>query len=439
MFERAEPLADAVSRASKLTTSLARFMRLPFLKAAAAALLAAILSILLVCAAASQGKTYLVHTDHKRGDEETMKISHDEGPQVDGSTYMTEGIDETDGGWVVENPDGTQIAQVHYGYMDKDGNWVNMTTDPVIFTTGEDCEFTDKTARTAKECRPDKENKLVIFEVTYYEYTCKGKRRRISRAVPTEQPCDDNDYRRDALAARDWGEEWPYRGVQPPPPPPPAAVQCTATPQGRIKPIYVGTDPKGAAAGSGTPGYMWVIWIDEKGNQFTAIYKPDGTGIWEAAGTIPPRPSKEDVTKGEWQLPPEKAKEREQIIKDLEKAVGDPEKVRQMIGASANTGALSNDEFREYVNKLLGKPLGSCEALVSPPAKTVKDEIPKGGRPRKEVHHHKTRGKLARAHANPSSETMPNDLGPAIETGVGIAAPLLGGVGRHHGDSGGDR
>lgn len=234
-------------------------------------------------------------------------------------------------------------------------------------------------AHSIKECRPNEAGKLVVFDVTYYEYICKGVQRRVSHAVPTDEPCDDNAYRTDAQMAREkWGEQWPYRGVTPPPPPPPA-VACTATPQGRIRPVYVSDDPR-------TPGYTAAIWMDEKGNMFTAIYYSDGTSVWEAAGTIPPRPSKGDVTKSEWQFTPDALKQMQNSIKELEKALEDPAGVRSILGGSSGTGTLSPDEFRQYVNKLLAWPADNCviPQETKTPEKTIKSELPKSNkRPRK--------------------------------------------------------
>jgi hypothetical protein len=59
---------------------------------------------------------------------------------------------------------------------------------------------------------------------------------------------------------------------------------------GSLRPILVATDFT-------QPGSTGVIWLDEQGNQFVAIYDPDGTGRWDGHGAVPPRPKPEDVSK----------------------------------------------------------------------------------------------------------------------------------------------
>jgi hypothetical protein len=155
------------------------------------------------------------------------------------------------------------------------------------------------------------------------------------------------------------------------------------------------TDPK-------TPGYLSVIWIDEKGNQFPAIYNADGTSTWEAAGTIPARPSQEELAKA---------------------------------------GTLSNSEFREFVNKLPNKSSDKdCKTLVpeqpKTPEKTTKTELPKSDskKPRKAVTH-KTNKKAARTQPRQDSGTTSSGTGPAIvpDLGIGIG---LGRFGRRGGGGG---
>jgi hypothetical protein len=221
--------------------------------------------------------------DMQGGD--VIKLDQNEGPQVDGSTYFTGTANITTPSWSVQNADGTHISELNY--IHEDG-----TSNPEdVFNPGKDCSDIDKTPHHERQCRPEKgHDDLVIYNVTYYTYVCKGQKRRISHAVPTDISCGEDAYRKDALTAREFGEEWRTRGVQPPPlPPPPPTADCN-TPL-KVKPTVIG---RGDSANG-------VIWQDEAGKQYTVIYKADGTTTG-FPGTPPPKPALSDMDK--WQIPP---------------------------------------------------------------------------------------------------------------------------------------
>jgi hypothetical protein len=397
--------------------------RLPLYAAVALAVMA--LSMLPVFNVASMAQQ---HTGHipvlVDGQEIDINLPEDQGPQVDDSVYLSERSDPNSGGsWSVQNPDGTSIA--HLDYYGPDGN--QKVED--VFNPGTDSKFIDvkdekPVARQVDECRPTQSGDLVVFKVTYYEYKYNGVKRRISHAVPTEKPCNVDAYRVDAQTALGWDEHWPYRGVQPPG----DKFVCTATPEGRIRPIHVGIAPENS-------NYELVIWIDEKGNQFTAIYKPDGTSIWEAAGTVPPKPSKEDVTKGEWQFTPDSIKRAQDLAKELQKAVEDPNGVRHSLGNGSGAGALTSEELRALLQALLKKVSDDCNILVpkqpKTPLRTVTPEVPKSID--KKPNADKTKQSSRTNTAKPSTTDSPA-LDPAFAIGIGIGiGSLLGGM-HGHGD-----
>jgi hypothetical protein len=404
-----------------------RFKRLSAIEArlllyAAAAMGVAALSILPVANIASRAQNIEVHIPVLvDGQEIEIVLRENQGPQVDDSTYVSERSNPDTGSWSVRNPDGTSIA--HLDYYRPDGN----PAVEDVFNPGTDCKFDDAKDKKpvehhVDECRPTQSGDLVIFNVTYYEYTYKGVRRRISHAVPTEKPCNDDAYRVDAQTALGWDEHWPYRGIKPPPQP-----VCTATPQGRIRPMLVANAPENS-------NYVTVIWIDEKGNQFPAIYKPDGTSIWEATGTVPPKPSKEDVAKREWQFTPDSIKQAQDLAKELQKAVEDPNSVRNSLGNGSGAGAaMTSEELRAYLQVLLKKDSNDCKILVpqqpKTPLKTAKPEVPKSTD--KKPNADKTKQSSRPNTRQPSTAGSPA-LDPAISIGIGIGG-LLGGM-HGHGD-----
>jgi hypothetical protein len=407
-----------------------RFTRLSAIEArllfyAAAAMAVMALSMLPVANIASRAQEAGVHVPVVvDGHEIDIHLQYGEGPQVDDSTYFSERSNpDTGGSWSVQNPDGTQF--IHLDYYGPDGN----PAVEDVFNPGTDCKFNDvkdekPVARHVDECRPTRSGDLVVFNVTYYEYTCKGVKRRISHAVPTEKPCNDDAYRVDAQTALGWDEHWPYRGVQPPG----DKFVCTATPVGRIRPIHVGIAPENS-------NYELVIWIDEKGNQFTAIYRPDGTSIWEAAGTVPPKPSKEDVRKVEWQFTPDSIKQAQDLAKKLQKAVEDPNGVRHSLGNGSGAGALTSEELRALLQALLKKVSDDCNILVpkqpKTPLRTVTPEVPKSIDEKPNAD--KTKQSSRTNTAKPSTAGSPA-LDPAFAIGIGMGiGSLLGGM-HGHGD-----
>jgi hypothetical protein len=413
-----------------------RFTRLSAIGArlllyAAAAMGVAALSMLPVVNIASRAQQGPIHipviVDGQpvvvNGQEIEIELRFGQGPQVDDSTYVTQNPNPDTGSWTVQNPDGTRIA--HLDYIGADGYPGEQDfSDP-----GTDCKFDGEkdekpAARHVDECRPTQSGDLVIFNVTYYEYTYKGVKRRISHAVPTEKPCNDDAYRVDAQTALGWDEHWPYRGVRPPD----RKLVCTATPEGRIRPMYVGTAPENS-------NYVAAIWIDEEGNQFPAIYKPDGTSIWEATGTVPPKPSQQDVAKREWQFTPDSIKKVQDLAKEVQKAVEDPNSVRNSLYNGPGAGAMTSEELRAYLQTLLKKASNDCKILVpqqpKTPLKTAKPDVPKS--PEKKPDADKTKQSGRRDTAKPSATDNPA-LAPALGIGIGIGiGGLLGGM-HGHGD-----
>jgi hypothetical protein len=388
---------------------------------AAAAMAVVASSMLPVANIASRAQNIEVHIPVVvDGQEIDIVLRENQGPQVDNSTYVSERSNPETGSWSVQNPDGTSIA--HLDYYRPDGN----PAVEDVFNPGTDCKFDD--AKDEKpvehhvdECRPTQSGNLVIFSVTYYKYIYNGVRRRISHAVPTEKPCGDDAYRVDAQTALGWDEHWPYRGIKPPPQP-----VCTATPQGRIRPVSVGIAPENS-------NYVAVIWIDEKGNQFPAIYKPDGTSIWEATGTVPPKPSQQDVVKREWQFTPESIKKAQDLAKELQKAVEDPNSVRNSLGSGSGAGAMTSEELRALLQALLKKDGNDCKILVpqqpKTPLKTAKPDVPKN--PEKKPDVDKTKQSSRHNTAKPPATDNP-PLAPALGIGINIGGLLGGRLG--HGD-----
>jgi hypothetical protein len=345
----------------------------------------------------AQGRSISVNVD---GEEIDIPLTTDWGPQVDGSSYHSENGDQAEpGSWIVENPDGTNIIHAEFTHP-KDGT--KETRE--IVSPGKDCTIPEEKTHTVRECRPNQAKQLVIFDVTYYEYTCQINggtiKRRISHIVPTDTPCTVDDYRSAALNARDWDEKWPEPPQPPPPPPPP--VTCTAVPHGKVRPIYVATAPD-------QPGYLQVIWVDEEGNQFVAIYNADGTSIWEAAGSVPARPSDEELGKAK---------------------------------------SLSASEFREIVDKMAKQPGKDCEKLTPPQPKPPETRAgpPKseGKKPRKGVPH-KTGRTAGRTHRRGTVRARASENGQGVPLDIGVGLGILGrggGLGRHggaFGDHGGSR